>query len=153
MYLAAGVYLSEVPDSLPPPMLHTIWIHTPVLIHTWKGGGGRWRKVGETVRGALVHKRDRYQHDWLCLQSINSSEHQLRRHLGFGVFIDIWSMRSMQCCRVCRLLPPSCWPWREWCRRLSNSGSRPTGNCPFIYIFSGLRIGSGFLFDSGIRVG
>jgi hypothetical protein len=55
-------------------------------------------------------------------------------------------LRSMQCYRVCRLSPPSCWPWREWCRRSSNSGSRPTGDFPFIYIFSLLRIGSGVPF-------
>ncbi len=44
-YLAASVYLSEAPIPSPPP-LHTLWIHTPVLIHTGKGGGG----VGEPVR-------------------------------------------------------------------------------------------------------
>ncbi len=48
-YLAAGVYLSEAPDPL-PPLLHIAWIeytvHTPALIHTGKGGMG----VGEPVR-------------------------------------------------------------------------------------------------------
>jgi hypothetical protein len=34
----------------------------------------------------------KYQHDWLYLMSINSIKHQERRHLGFGVFIVIWSV-------------------------------------------------------------
>ncbi len=92
--LGGRCYLSEAQDPLPkppPPPLHTVWIHTPVLIHTRMGGGGRW--TSEKVRGALVYKRGRkYEHDWLYLQSINYIKNQLRRHLGFGVFIDIWSM-------------------------------------------------------------
>ncbi len=79
---ASGVYLSEAPNPLPPPLLHTVWMH--VLYHctySHKEGGGRW--TNEKVRGNLVHKRGlKYQHDWLYL----------RRHLGFGVFIGIWSM-------------------------------------------------------------
>ena len=56
-----------------------------------EGGGGRW--TSEKFRWALVHKRGRkYQHDWQYLQFINSIKHQWRRHLGFGVLIDIWSM-------------------------------------------------------------
>ncbi len=47
-------------------------------------------------RGTIVHKTgSKYQHNWLyCtyLQSINSIKHQKRRHLGYGVFIVIWSM-------------------------------------------------------------
>jgi hypothetical protein len=47
----------------------------------------------------LVHKRGRkYLHGRLYLQSINSIKHQLRRHLGFGVFIAIWSMVKSICC-------------------------------------------------------
>ncbi len=45
--LAAGVYLSEAPDPLPPPPIRTVRIHTPVLIHSGKGGGGG---AGEIVR-------------------------------------------------------------------------------------------------------
>ncbi len=92
MYLAAGVYLSEAPDLLPPPLL-TVWIHTPVFIHIG-GGGDRWTR--QKVRGALVHKRGRkYQHDWLYLQSINSIKlywTPVSRYLEFGVFKDIWSL-------------------------------------------------------------
>jgi hypothetical protein len=36
MDLAAGDYLSEAPY----PLLHTVLIQTPVLIHTGRGGGG-----------------------------------------------------------------------------------------------------------------
>jgi hypothetical protein len=44
MYLAACVYLSDAPDPLPPPspVTHCInTLHTLVLIHTGKGGGGK----------------------------------------------------------------------------------------------------------------
>jgi hypothetical protein len=41
-YLAAGVYLSEVPDPPPPPRytLYEYCTCTPVLIHIGKGEGG-----------------------------------------------------------------------------------------------------------------
>ncbi len=66
----------RLPIPFPSPLLHARWIHTPVLIHTGKGG---W-EVGEPkVRGALIHKRGRkYRHDWLYLQSINSIKHQVK---------------------------------------------------------------------------
>jgi hypothetical protein len=52
--------LSIQPDPI-GPLLHTVKMHTPVLIHTEKEGG---RSTSETVRGALVYKRGRkYQHD------------------------------------------------------------------------------------------
>jgi hypothetical protein len=34
----------------------------------------------------------KYQNDLLYLQSTNSIKHQLRRHLGFDVFVVYWSM-------------------------------------------------------------
>ncbi len=49
MYFAAGVYLSEAPDPIPPPpsVIHCINIeHIPYLF-THEGGGG----VDEPVRG------------------------------------------------------------------------------------------------------
>ncbi len=62
-------------SPLPPPPLHTVWILTPVLIHTGKGAGSRW--TSEKVRGALVHKRGRkYQHDWTYILSRNSIKHK-----------------------------------------------------------------------------
>ncbi len=49
MYLAVGVSLFGAPDLPPPTLLHTVWIHNPVLIHTGKGGGvNQW----EGYRGA-----------------------------------------------------------------------------------------------------
>ncbi len=72
--------LSAQPDPLP----------TTYLLTQGRRRGG-WL-TSEKVRGALVHKKGRkYQHDWLYLRSINSIKHQQRRHLGFGVFIVIWS--------------------------------------------------------------
>ncbi len=71
------------PQSPTPPPLYTLceYIHTPVLIHTCKGGGGRW--TSGNIRGALVHKRgQKYQQDWLYLQSIKSIKHQKRRQFG-----------------------------------------------------------------------
>ncbi len=57
--------------SPPPPSRNIPYciINTPVLNHT--GWGEGW--TSEKIRGALVHKRgQKYQHDWLYLQSINS---------------------------------------------------------------------------------
>jgi hypothetical protein len=52
------------------------------------------------VRGALVHKRGRkYQH-LLIVSPVYSIKHQYRRHLGFGVFIDILSMDLILHCYV-----------------------------------------------------
>jgi hypothetical protein len=92
-YSEACVYLSTVRPPIPPPLFYTLYeyIPGPILIHAGKGGGGWWTSV--KGRGAIVHKRGRkYQHEWLYLQSLNSIKRQWRRHLGFGVFIDIWSM-------------------------------------------------------------
>jgi hypothetical protein len=60
-----------------------------ILIHTGKGGGGELTRVKIT---ALRKAGRKYQHDRLYLQSINSIKHPYRRHVGFGVFIVIWSM-------------------------------------------------------------
>ncbi len=77
------------PIPSPHPVTHYIdcILYRPVLIHTGKGGGEvnslNWRES----RGALIHKRgQRNQHDRLYLHSLNSIIHQLRRHLGVGVF-------------------------------------------------------------------
>jgi hypothetical protein len=47
-YLAAGVYLSEAPDPLPPPPLHTVWIH--VLLYLFTQGKKEGVGVDEPVR-------------------------------------------------------------------------------------------------------
>jgi hypothetical protein len=88
--LGGRCFLSEAPRTPPSsPLVHTGRIYAQFPIHT--GKGEMW--TNEKVRGALVHTRGRkYQHDWLYLQSINSIKHQWRRHLGFGVFTDFWSM-------------------------------------------------------------
>jgi hypothetical protein len=71
--------------SPPPPPLHIVSIYTSLLIQTGKGGEG-W--TSEKVRGALVHKRgQKYQHDWLCLQS-NNSKTPVKTTFGFDVFVD-----------------------------------------------------------------
>jgi hypothetical protein len=87
------VFIGLRPRS-PPPTPVTHWMNTDPCTYSHRDGGGRGvRWTSEKVRGALVHKRgQKYQHDWLGLQSINSIKHQKRRHLGFGVFIVIWSM-------------------------------------------------------------
>ncbi len=81
-----GLYLDFTARILPvwgplpcydpiPPLTH--WRCT--YSHT--DGGGELTR--EKVRGAIVHKAgQKYQHDWLYLQSISSIEHQWRRHLG-----------------------------------------------------------------------
>ncbi len=40
MDFAAGIYLSEAQNPIPPP-LHTVYVYTvySILIHTGKGGG------------------------------------------------------------------------------------------------------------------
>ncbi len=61
-------YLSEAPPHfydpiLPPPPLHTVYVHT-VYIFTQGGGGGELTR--ETVRGAIVNNAgQKYQHDLL----------------------------------------------------------------------------------------
>jgi hypothetical protein len=45
MYLAAGVYLSEAPGPLPPPVTNCMNTCIPVLIHTGKGGGEPVRRL------------------------------------------------------------------------------------------------------------
>jgi hypothetical protein len=50
-------------------------IQYSILIHTGKGEGREL--TSEKVRGAIVHKAgQKYQHDSLSLQSINSIKHQ-----------------------------------------------------------------------------
>ncbi len=72
----------------PPPQQHTFCIYCTFTLGSGRGGGGQRECIGTTV-----HKKGRkYQHDWLYLQSIKSIEHQLRRHLGFGVLIAPSSM-------------------------------------------------------------
>jgi hypothetical protein len=132
-----GRCLSVWSPRSPPPPLYTVWIHTPVLTVFTQGQGGGIGEPSEKVSGALVHKRGRkYQHGWLYFQSINSIKHQKRRHLGFGVFKDIWSMgesirwergehkrqrrRSGHDRGPVRVMGLNCWEW-PWCyRRLSS---------------------------------
>jgi hypothetical protein len=69
-------------NPIPPPLSHRIRVHR-------EGGRGGGELTRENVRWAVVHKAARkFQHDRLYLQSINSTKHQKRRHLEFGVFID-----------------------------------------------------------------
>ncbi len=88
------VFICLRPPITSTPRPFTRCMNTYQLPHRERGvgGGGRW--TSEKVREALVHKRGRkFQHDWpYIIQSINSFNHQERRHLGFGVFIDIRSM-------------------------------------------------------------
>ncbi len=55
----------------PPSVTHCLYI-----MYFDFGKGGRWTR--KKVRGAIVHKAgcQKYQHDWLYLQSINSVKHQ-----------------------------------------------------------------------------
>ncbi len=75
-YLAAGVYLSEAPDPLPSPPLHTVWIHTPVLIHTGKGGRGEGKPVSRLEGRPASSPEGSKIPTWLNLQSTNSIKHQ-----------------------------------------------------------------------------
>jgi hypothetical protein len=69
----------------PPPLTHCVHVHT-VYLFTLGGWGEEITR--EKNRGAIVYIAGRkYEHDWLYLQSIKSSKHQWRRHLGFCVFI------------------------------------------------------------------
>ncbi len=56
---------------LPPCTLYTCIQY--IYLFTQERGREGGELTREKVRGAIVHKADRkYQHDWLCLQSINS---------------------------------------------------------------------------------
>ncbi len=71
MDLAAGIYLFEAQNQIPPPLTHCIRVY---LFTQGRGGGESWTR--EKVKGATVHKAgSKYQHDWLYLQSINSNKH------------------------------------------------------------------------------
>jgi hypothetical protein len=65
------------PHNPPSPLTHSIrntYVPYRILIHAEKGGGGRANQ-GEGYR-AMLHKAGRtYLHDWLHLQSINSTKH------------------------------------------------------------------------------
>jgi hypothetical protein len=51
---AAGVYLSEAQNHIPPSLTHCIHVYK-ILIHTGKGGGGLPICVGCTVPGTNLH--------------------------------------------------------------------------------------------------
>jgi hypothetical protein len=74
--MSLSVYLSEAPSppvTLIPPSLHTVYVYTVYLFT--QGRGGELTK--DKVRGAIVHKGgQKYQHDWLFLQSMNSVKHK-----------------------------------------------------------------------------
>ncbi len=50
---AAGDYLSEAQNPIPPPLTHGIRVYS-ILIHTGKGGGRV--ETREKVIGIIVHK-------------------------------------------------------------------------------------------------
>ncbi len=77
------------PRSPPPPPLHTVWIHTPVLIFSHREGvaGG-----GLKARGALVHKGVENTNMTDCISSLQTLLNRVKTTFWFGVFIDIWSM-------------------------------------------------------------
>ncbi len=88
-------YLSEAPSPpmtpYPPPPVSTVCVHSIhilIFLYSHREGGEGGELTIEKIRGAIVDKANqKYQHDWLYLRSINSIKHQLRRHLGFGVYI------------------------------------------------------------------
>jgi hypothetical protein len=50
MYFAAGVYLSEAQNPIPPPFTHCMRVYS-ILIHRGKGGGGGELNQRECKRG------------------------------------------------------------------------------------------------------
>ncbi len=79
--------LSTQPDPL-RPVLYT------VLIHTGKGGEEREVEPVRKLEGCLLTRGVENAKKTDCISSlhINSIKQQKRWHLGFGVFIVIWSM-------------------------------------------------------------
>ncbi len=71
--LAAGVYLSEGQNPIPPPPLITVYVYAlcSILIHTEKGGGRVEPEI--MLEGQqFTQLGGKYQRDCLYLQSINS---------------------------------------------------------------------------------
>ncbi len=69
------------------PILPPYTLHTCIQYIYSHREGERRRANQREAREAMLHEAGRkYQQDWLYLQSINSIKHQIRRHLGFGVF-------------------------------------------------------------------
>jgi hypothetical protein len=89
---------------LPPPPFH-VWISTEVCIFTVCSGGGGHRVVLRAYTGVIHSVVDQIPNQQNCfttqgdLGQINTCRQVLyrsifkkSRHLGFGVFIGIWSM-------------------------------------------------------------
>jgi hypothetical protein len=55
---AAGVYLSEAHNPVPPPPLHTVFVYTVYLFLQGREKGGRVEPEtrSQTHRGVTVHK-------------------------------------------------------------------------------------------------
>ncbi len=71
--LSVWVPLPSYDPISPPPPTHCIRICS-ILTVLSRGGGGLYQREGYS---AIVHEAGRkYQHDWLCVQSINSFKHQ-----------------------------------------------------------------------------
>ncbi len=80
----------DAPHTTRSPPSYTLYKN--ITLYLFKQGRGLNQLEGWR---SPVHKRGRkYQRDWIYLQSMNSIKQQLRRHLGFGVFLVICTMIS-----------------------------------------------------------
>jgi hypothetical protein len=59
---AAGVYLSEAQNPIPPPHTHCVRVYS-ILIHTGKGRGGRVELERRGERQQFTKLGRKYHHD------------------------------------------------------------------------------------------
>ncbi len=73
---AAGVYLSETQNTIPPTPQCTVYVYTVYLLTQGRGGEGGELNQREGERGNRSQSCVENTNDWLYLQSINSDKHQ-----------------------------------------------------------------------------
>ncbi len=77
--IAAGVYLSEAQNPIHPPPPCTMYTCVQYIYSHMEGGGGGGER---RLEGQQVTKLgQKYKHDWLYLQSINSDKRLPQRSL------------------------------------------------------------------------
>ncbi len=72
---AAGVYLSEAQNPIPPPLLTHCNVYTVTYSHMEAERGGELNQREGLESQQFTKLGRKYQHDCLYLQSINSNKH------------------------------------------------------------------------------
>ncbi len=87
-----GRYLSVWGPRSPLPLLHTVWIHALFTQGRGGGGGGGVDEPVRRLEGRFFTRGIENTNMTDCTVSPVYRYLTTRRHLGFGIFIDIWSI-------------------------------------------------------------